>query len=469
MTIRIALPKGRLLAETAAFLQAAGWDLEGYTPSLRNYRLRSRRFPELRAKTFHERDIPIQVAVGHYDLGICGLDWVEELSVRYTNRDIVKLRNLGFGKGIVCLAASPAGDTPTLDSLATAGGTVRIATEYPNLAEYLALRLRLRRFGIFALWGSAEAYPPENATAALLSRPGEDDVRREGLVPLMTLLRHSAFLVANRQSWEHRDLSPILDSLEGITPPAAPAAGTTPQPAGSVPAVWQVDEDTVRLALPDGHQQKHTAALLEKAGIHLEGYGDRAISRRPSSDIAGLVVKVVRPQDMPLQVANSNFDLAITGRDWLSDHLTVFPGSPVQQLLDLRSARVRMVAVVSQDVPADDIFSLRQLLSGREVPYRVASEYVNIADRYARENRLGRYRIIPTWGATEAFLPEDADMLIENTETGRTIKRHNLKIIDTLFESTGCVIGSRNGPHSPKKQALIDRLVRALRTAAGGE
>ncbi len=61
---------------------------------------------------------------------------------------------------------------------------------------------------------------------------------------------------------------------------------------------------------------------------------------------------------------------------------------------------------------------------------RVASEYVNIADKYAHDNHLVPYKVIPTWGASEAFLPEDADVLIENTETGSTISRHNLKIIE---------------------------------------
>ena len=44
-----------------------------------------------------------------------------------------------------------------------------------------------------------------------------------------------------------------------------------------------------------------------------------------------MTVKVIRPQDMPLQVANGNFDLAITGRDWLTEHLDQFPSSPVRR------------------------------------------------------------------------------------------------------------------------------------------
>ena len=108
---------------------------------------------------------------------------------------------------------------------------------------------------------------------------------------------------------------------------------------------------------------------------------------------------------------------------------------------------------------------MRRYISGREEPFRVASEYVNIADKYARDNHLGHYRIIPTWGATEAFLPEDADMLIENTETGRTIARNNLKIIDTIFESTACLVGNAVSVTDPAKKERVAGLVTKLKAA----
>jgi ATP phosphoribosyltransferase len=94
---------------------------------------------------------------------------------------------------------------------------------------------------------------------------------------------------------------------------------------------------------------------------------------------------------------------------------------------------------------------------------RVASEYVNIADKYAHDNRLTPCKIIPTWGASEAFLPEDADVLIENTETGSTIARHNLKIIDTLFESSACLIGNTEAVGQRDKKVRITHLVEAIR------
>jgi ATP phosphoribosyltransferase len=76
------------------------------------------------------------------------------------------------------------------------------------------------------------------------------------------------------------------------------------------------------------------------------------------------------------------------------------------------------------------------------------------------------YRIIPTWGASEAFLPEDADLLIENTETGGTIARHNLKVIDTIFESTACLIGgiAEASPLKGKRiQSIIETLIEAVK------
>ena len=112
MAVRIALPKGKLLDETAAFLEKAGWQLNDYSQTMRNYRLKSARFPEMLIKVFQEKDIPIQVAIGNYDLGICGLEWIEELTSKYAASAPVKIRNLGYGRGALYIAASSAANVP---------------------------------------------------------------------------------------------------------------------------------------------------------------------------------------------------------------------------------------------------------------------------------------------------------------------------------------------------------------------
>ncbi len=462
--LKIALPKGKLLAETAGLLERAGWGLDGYHEAARSYRLQSETFPELFAKVFHEKDVPIQVAVGNYDLGICGLDWVEELLVKYPSSALIKVRNLGYGEGALYVVASRR--LPCAEVMKSTGGITRIASEYPNLAESYALNLRLKRFSVFPLWGAAEAYPPESAELALISGSRDSTVFNHDLVPVSKALDFNTYLIANKDSWEGKDLSRVLSSLESnLARPkkrAKSTAGVTGTEAGQY-STNDESEGTLRLALPDGHQQLPIAQLLTRAGIKVDDYPSTTGNRRPTTSLGSVAIKVIRPQDMPLQVANGSFDLAITGRDWLTEHLYQFPSSPVTELLDLALGRVRLVAVVVKELPVDDIYAFRQLEQSTSI--RVASEYVNIADKYARDNRLGMYRVIPTWGASEAFLPEDADLLIENTQTGRTIAEHNLKIIDTLFESTACLIGNKDSIANPAKTARIQAITETLRGA----
>jgi ATP phosphoribosyltransferase len=450
------LPKGRLLKQTSALANISGWRLSGYTEDARLYHLSSARFPDLNAKIFQEKDIPVQVGTGAYDLGICGLDWIQEQLVKYPNSGLIKLRNLGYGDTSLFLCASGSSALADPAAFNACSEVISLASEYPNLAETLALSLRLKRFNIFPVWGAAEIYPPENADLVILPGRNRQDIY-SGLVPLMKVLDCNAYLIANKTSWETKDLSEILESIYVNLPSFVPAR---PQPAENRPRQKgvppQFSAEMVRLALPDGHAQKHVTEVLNRAGINIRDYPSFDGSRRPDVDLPGVVIKVIRPQDMPLQVANNKFDMAITGQDWVKEHLYKFPLSPIVELADLKCSRVKIVAAVHNRIPASDIMGLRKYAVERSLRLRVASEYISIADKYARDHHLGMYRIIPTWGATESFLPDDADLLIENTETGGTLKRHNLKIIETLFESTACLIAGVDALNSNKGGKIRD-------------
>jgi len=163
-------------------------------------------------------------------------------------------------------------------------------------------------------------------------------------------------------------------------------------------------------------------------------------------------------------VANGNFDLAITGEDWLREHLYRFPSSPVKKLFALGFGTVKIVAAVSQGMPVSDIDELGSLVqSSKFAPLKVASEYINIADKYLRDNHINPYKLIPTWGASEAFLPEDADMLIDNVQTGKTLEQHKLKIIDVLFRSSACLIANKDSLASSDKREKMEFLTQKLR------
>ena len=467
--IKLALPKGRFLSPTASLLAEIGLGFQDYNDRTKQYRLCSTRFPSLSAKILQEKDISIQVAVGNYDLGICGLDWIEEFLVKYPAGALVKISSLNYGEGSIHVVASAEAGIANLNELSAARNDYRIVSEYPNLAEAFALNLRMRRFRIFPVWGAAEAYPPENADLAVLWGESGAHIATQGLIPLKRLLPVTAFLIANRESLENKDLSQILmcfssklaaepqTSIENELDISEELKGTR--------LLWQAKE--INLALPDGHQQAPVSQFLKRTGLALQGYSEEVVNRRPSADLDWLGIKVIRPQDMPLQVANGNFDLAITGEDWLLEHLYRFPSSPVKKLFALGFGTVKIVAAVSQEMPVADIDELRSLVQRSPdvigAPLKVASEYINIADRYLRDNHINPYKLIPTWGSSEAFLPEDADMLIDNVQTGKTFKQHKLKIIDVLFWSSACLIANKDSLASSDKKEKMDFLTQKLR------
>ncbi len=463
--IKLAVPKGRFLSPTASLLAEIGLGFEDYGDKTKQYRLRSARFPGLSAKILQEKDISIQVAVGNYDLGICGLDWIEEFLVKYPAGALVKISSLNYGEGSIHVVASAESGIANLDDLSDGKNDYRIVTEYPNLAEAFALNLRMRRFRIFPVWGAAEAYPPENADLAVLWGKSGADIATQGLIPLKRLLPVTAFLIANRESLENKDLSQLLmcfsSKITNAQTSIENGLDISEELKVSRP-LWQAKE--INLALPDGHQQAPTAQFLKQAGLALQGYSGEVVSRRPSADLDWLGIKIIRPQDMPLQVANGNFDLAITGEDWLREHLYRFPLSPVKKSFALGFGTVKIVAAVSQGMPVADIDELRSLVQGGKfAPLKVASEYINIADKYLRDNHISPYKLIPTWGASEAFLPEDADMIIDNVQTGKTIEQHKLKILDVLFRSSACLIANKKSLASSDKKEKIKFLTQKLR------
>ena len=208
MPVKIALPKGRLLRKTAEILKKAEWGLDEYHSSTSFYRPRSAKFPDALIRIFNEKDIPIQIAMGNYDLGICGQDWIEELLVKYPSSDVVKIKDLLYGSGSLYMVEAFGRKGLRYDR-----PVFRIASEYPNLAEAFALKNRLGRFIIFPVWGAAETYPPENAEMALLAAASPAELSGCGMVPLSKVMDFNTFLVANRRSWENKNLEKIVTSI----------------------------------------------------------------------------------------------------------------------------------------------------------------------------------------------------------------------------------------------------------------
>ncbi len=469
--IRLALPAGDLRGALAERLAQSGLRVNGYGEGSRTYKLRVEDHETVDVRVFREKDIPIQIALGNYDLGICNIAWIEEMQARFPERPLVPLRDMGVGQ-LGVYAAAAAGAFKDLNELGSLK-PVRVASEFPNLANAFATAARFPAYRVQATWGAAGGYPPEDADLAIVSSPGETKLREEGLDPLFCLLENSAWLIAGVRSLTRKNLAPLLGQLMGAGAPGALGRGLSmPRPVAvaTAPGVFAPERAVVRMALPDGHQQRHVAEALRQAGLSFDGYDKERYLRRPLSSIDGLAIKVVRPHDMPQLIAMGEIDLAITGRDCLMEHLYQFPSSPVGELLDLQTGQFNLSAVVSQEVKAATIHeAVDGWRAEGKTSLKIASEFPAIADHYARSRHLWRYQVIPIAGASEGFVPEDAELLIEGTETGRTLAENNLKPIDLLFRSTTCLIGRTDRDAAGRRREVFNHVLDLLGSLSRSE
>jgi ATP phosphoribosyltransferase len=208
--ISICLPKGENLEYVAGVLRGVGFPVEGYESDNRTYRPAVRDLP-VRAKIFAEKNVVTQVAFGNYQLGFCGLDWIEEYRARFKRSGLDVLLPLPGGRKKLVVAAHESAGAVTIDEVRQAFPSVRIVSEYPHLAERFAIRRRLRNYHSYPAWGKVENYPPEHAELAVLAVGHEDEVRRLGLVPIEVMLVSTVCVIVHRRAFAERDLSPVLE------------------------------------------------------------------------------------------------------------------------------------------------------------------------------------------------------------------------------------------------------------------
>jgi ATP phosphoribosyltransferase len=204
----------------------------------------------------------------------------------------------------------------------------------------------------------------------------------------------------------------------------------------------------LRFVIPKGSLEANTLALLEQA--------DLAVRRGSDRDYHGTIVdpridkvSILRPQEIPGYVAEGLFDIGITSRDWIEE-----TGAEVEVLCDLGDAgrvggRVRIVLAVSKE---SSIERADQMAPNS----RISTEYPNITTR-AFEKLGIPVHVFLSYGATEAKVPEIADAVVEATETGSSLQRSGLKIIETLVESPTLLIANRDAAgDGAKRQAMTD-------------
>lgn len=212
--ISIGLPKGDALEPLAKRFSSVGFPVQNYTSKNRTYRPKVDILP-VRAKIMAEKDVAIQVAVGNYDIGFCGADWIQELRVRYQGTKLHVFKQLDLHPKNLYACTSLDSAFHSLDDLKETTAFLTIISEYPNLAEDFAIRHRLKKFKIFSAWGRVEAYPPEHADVVILAAPNQSALTQSGLCKITKELTSGLCIVINRNSFLKKDLSTVLAFFQG--------------------------------------------------------------------------------------------------------------------------------------------------------------------------------------------------------------------------------------------------------------
>ncbi len=191
-------------------------------------------------------------------------------------------------------------------------------------------------------------------------------------------------------------------------------------------------------------------SLLGSAGFPVVASGGYELFCR------GLKVKVFKPQNIGKLVESGNYDLGITGFDWIRE-----TNANVVELLDLGLFSGRVV------VAAPFQFDWGSVAGGR---VRVASEFEFLSKQFFKGKRID-FDFIRSFGATESFPPFDADVIVDNVFSGVTLKKNGLKVCETILRTSARLIANRESLRDEEKAGklfeIVDSFKRVIRSGFG--
>jgi len=216
--------------------------------------------------------------------------------------------------------------------------------------------------------------------------------------------------------------------------------------------------EKLRILLAKGRIYESVYELLSDVGISIK-LPDRTYF--PTTNQKDLAFQVVKPQITSWLLANNKADLGFSGKDWVYENGVE---DKVEEIMDLGFDAVRIVAAVPNSVDYEKL--LKQ-------PVTIATEYQNLSKKWVEDKKIDG-TIFRTWGTSEGFVQDNeealAQILIDNTSTGSSLKANNLKIVDTIMESSTRMYASKEALKDPaKKQKIMElkMLFEAVLSARG--
>jgi ATP phosphoribosyltransferase len=210
-------------------------------------------------------------------------------------------------------------------------------------------------------------------------------------------------------------------------------------------------DNVIRLGLPKGSLQDSTFKMFEKAGYDLKL---NSRSYFPTIDDPEIECVLLRAQEIASYVEDGVLDAGITGADWVKE-----TNSDVEEIEELIYAKqgmkpVKWVLAVANESPIKDVKELEGKI--------IATEAVKITENFLKEKGVNA-KVEFSWGATEIKARGLADAIVDVTETGSSLRANNLRVIDTIMESTTRLIANKDSIKNEWKKKKLKEIAMLLK------
>lgn len=248
--------------------------------------------------------------------------------------------------------------------------------------------------------------------------------------------------------------------------------------------------DKIILGLPKGSlnnvNRGNTHQLFVDAGYEVRGYepGNESYEINILND-EDIVAFITRPQSTPVELNRGMVDIAIVGEDWIKEESVLRKTSTVK-IGDLNYGMTRLIVAVPKDSPYNSLSDLLRANKDRKTPILCFTEYPNLTRKFIMENEVYQeiygdsvpfvqvrgltdgdnemVQVINSDGATEVYIAKGADMIVDNTQTGSSLRKAGLKEIETIMHSSaGLYAGvSCTGEKMEKAKMIYKQLFGAV-------
>ncbi len=213
----------------------------------------------------------------------------------------------------------------------------------------------------------------------------------------------------------------------------------------------------LKLGIPAGSLQESTAKLFSQAGYNIR-FSSR--SYYPTIDDPEIECLLIRAQEMARYVEQGILDAGITGHDWVLETQANVVEICEMVFSKVSRRKVRWVLAVPEDSEIQSVTDL----AGK----RIATEAVGLTRNYLAEH--GVEAIVEfSWGATEVKPPQLADAIVEVTETGSSLQANNLRIVDTVIESSPRLIANHDSVADEWKKNKLENIALMLQSCLDAE